>query len=440
MHLSVVFMPLKGKYVLRRTVENRFGPGAALFFCAAILTFFFMSRPAFSLVDGDDGQDRPLVAYSALLVGDDARARLVVDFDRAPDFSYHYLDNPARLVIMLPSTAFGFNADRLEPRGLVENIRYGMSGEGQSRIVLTASRPVKLTLSEVRQDEGGGSRLVIDLAMTDEAGFQKLVSEQGGWSDDDQGADGVLAATGSAAGPVTGHVTPDEAFVVAIDAGHGGVDTGAVGEDTKTYEKDITLDFARALARRLDQENGYQSYLTRDSDVYLSLSQRVELARQHGARLFISLHADSLDQKQISGATVYTLSDRASDRLAAALARRENLSDLIGGISVASEPEEVTDILLDLTRRETQTFSIELADEVVESFDGQIGLINNPHRAAGFMVLRAPDIPSILLEIGFLSNAEDEQRMLDPEWRDRLVDRLVASIKAYRRPVMAGGG
>lgn len=180
--------------------------------------------------------------------------------------------------------------------------------------------------------------------------------------------------------------------------------------------------------------------MTRDLDVYLSLSRRVELARQHGADLFISFHADSLDQPDISGATVYTLSDRASDRLAAALARRENLSNEIMGIETDNEPEEVTDILLDLTRRETQSFSISLADRVVASFSGQIGLINNPHRFAGFMVLRAPDIPSILLEIGFLSNAEDERRMLDPEWRDRLVDRLVEAVKRYRHPLVSGGG
>nr|WP_272214193.1 N-acetylmuramoyl-L-alanine amidase [Marinicella sp. W31]MDC2877673.1 N-acetylmuramoyl-L-alanine amidase [Marinicella sp. W31] len=142
----------------------------------------------------------------------------------------------------------------------------------------------------------------------------------------------------------------------------------------------------------------------------------------------------------MSGATVYTLSDRASDRLAAALARRENLSNEIMGLNAADEPEEVTDILLDLTRRETQSFSVSLADTVVASFEGQIGLINNPHRFAGFMVLRAPDIPSVLLEIGFLSNPEDEKRMLDPDWRDRLVERLVDAVRRYRTPLVSGGG
>ncbi|WP_319519546.1 N-acetylmuramoyl-L-alanine amidase [uncultured Martelella sp.] len=394
--------------------------GSFLFFAALIA-----ASPAFASAEDEDSA-APLIAYNALLVGDDARARLIVDFDREPEFSYHYLKDPARLVITLPSTAFGFSADALEPRGIVSNVRYGATGPGQSRIVLSAREPIQMTLGEVRQEESSGARLVIDLAIADNDRFEALLASQA--PEPDNSFTDRLSMPDS-----------DGTYVVAVDAGHGGVDTGAIGEDTKTLEKTITLDFARAFAKRLAEEPGFEPFLTRDSDVYLSLSKRVELARQHGADLFISFHADSLNQSNISGATVYTLSDRASDRLAAALARRENLSNEIMGIKADDEPEEVTDILLDLTRRETQSFSISLADTVVSSFEGQIGLINNPHRFAGFMVLRAPDIPSILLEIGFLSNPEDEKRMLDPEWRDRLVDRLVEAVRRYRSPLVSGG-
>ncbi|PRX11707.1 UNVERIFIED_ORG: N-acetylmuramoyl-L-alanine amidase [Martelella mediterranea] len=397
---------------------------------AAIGSFLFFAvliaaSPAFASAEDADSA-APLIAYNALLVGDDARARLIVDFDREPEFSYHYLKDPARLVITLPSTAFGFSADALEPRGIVSNVRYGATGPGQSRIVLSAREPIQMTLGEVRQEESSGARLVIDLAIADDDRFEALLASQA--PEPDNSFTDRLSMPDS-----------DGTYVVAVDAGHGGVDTGAIGEDTKTLEKTITLDFARAFAKRLAEEPGFEPFLTRDSDVYLSLSKRVELARQHGADLFISFHADSLNQSNISGATVYTLSDRASDRLAAALARRENLSNEIMGIEADDEPEEVTDILLDLTRRETQSFSISLADTVVSSFEGQIGLINNPHRFAGFMVLRAPDIPSILLEIGFLSNPEDEKRMLDPEWRDRLVDRLMEAVRRYRSPLVSGG-
>jgi len=398
------------------------------------LLVLFVPLSAFGS-QSDAADASPLIAYNGLLVGDDARARLVIDFDRKPAFNYHYMSNPARLILTLPSTSFSFSADSVEPRGMISDIRYGTTGPGQSRVILTATQPFQLTLAETRENEAGGARLVIDLAMTDAARFQKLIADQAPLRDDQA----IALSSKTISNPADADVEKD-GFLVAVDAGHGGIDTGAIGEDSKTLEKDITLEFARTFAKKLEEQPGLDAYLTRDSDVYLSLSQRVELARQHDADLFISLHADSLSQPDISGATVYTLSDRASDRLAAALARRENLSNKIAGLETATEPEEVTDILLDLTRRETQSFSINLADRVVESFKGQIGLINNPHRYAGFMVLRAPDIPSILLEIGFLSNPQDEARMQDPVWRDKLIERLVDAVKAYHKPTIADAG
>ncbi len=180
--------------------------------------------------------------------------------------------------------------------------------------------------------------------------------------------------------------------------------------------------------------------LTRDKDEFLSLSQRVQLARNRGAKLFISLHADTLKQKDIRGATVYTISDKASDHLAASLAERENLSDEIAGVPLDNGPAEVADILIDLTRRETQAFSVNLARSVVTSFEGQITLINNPHRHAGFRVLQAPDVPSVLLELGFLSNPEDEKLLLDPAWRAKVAERIATAVGQYRATVVANGG
>jgi N-acetylmuramoyl-L-alanine amidase len=229
-------------------------------------------------------------------------------------------------------------------------------------------------------------------------------------------------------------------FVIAVYPGHGGIDTGAIGVDTKTEEKQVTLAFAKALADRLNKEPGIKAFLTRDDDEFLSLSQRVLIARQNHAGLFISLHADTLKQKDIRGATVYTISDKASDKLAADLAERENLSDQIAGKETTAEPPEVADILLDLTRRETQAFSISLAESVLASFKDQVGTINNPHRHAGFRVLQAPDVPSILLELGFLSNVEDEKRLLDDAWRLKMADLLADAVKRYRTGLMANGG
>jgi N-acetylmuramoyl-L-alanine amidase len=184
-------------------------------------------------------------------------------------------------------------------------------------------------------------------------------------------------------------------------------------------EKFITLEFSRVLVEKLNKRKGIEAFLIRDKDEFISLSERVVIARQRGAQLFISLHADTLRQKDIRGATIYTISDKASDALAASLAERENLSDGIAGIEIKDEPAEVTDVLLDLTRRETQ------------AFEGQIGLINNPMRHAGFRVLQAPDVPSVLLELGFLSNPRDEKLLTDEKWREKVAELLSKAVDKY---------
>lgn len=373
--------------------------------------------------------EKPLLAFAARIAGDEARTRIVIDFEERPKFSIHYVAAPERVVVDLPATAFGFPQEDLAARGLFSDIRFGTMDDTSARIVLTADRPVQLSLAEVQEGEDGEFRLVLDAEMATPEVFANLVRQQDWGSGDDDGDEREPAL------PVD-----DGVFTVAVDAGHGGIDTGAIGAATKTPEKSITLLFARALAKQLDRQQGVRSYLVRDSDKFLSLSERVTLARQAKADLFISLHADTLSQKDIRGATVYTLSDRASDRMAENLAARENLSDQIAGISLKDEPPEVADILLDLTRRETQAFSIGLAKNVLESFEGQIGLINNAHRYAGFQVLRAPDIPSVLLELGFLSNPEDEKLLLDEAWRTKVSNLLAKAVGRYRDRAVANGG
>lgn len=381
------------------------------------------------------GQDGPLLAYSARIAGDRARTRIVIDFDRKPDVEVRYMAKPDRIVVDMPATAFTFpNAD-LKPTGLFRDIRFGAMDANSARLVLTAERPAKLASAEVKEDESGnGYRLVLDAEMVSQPDFDTLVATQT-WGG---GASAVVDLRGDRVATVD--PAKDDEFVIAIDAGHGGIDAGAAGADTKTPEKDITLAFARALAERLKNEKGIKAFLTREGDEFLSLSERVTIARQHRADLLISFHADTLRQSGIRGATVYTISDTASDHMAADLAERENLSDAVAGVDLASEPTEVTDILLDLTRRETQAFSVSMANAVIGSFNGQVQLINNPHRSAGFRVLQAHDVPSILLELGFLSNKDDEKLLLDPEWREKIASLLADAIKRYRSPVVAKGG
>ena len=375
----------------------------------------------------------PLLAFGARIAGDDARTRLVMDFDRKPEFKVHYVANPYRILIDLPETDFGIRAEDLEARGIFSDIRYGTMAAGRARIVLTASRPVGVVLAEVQEEEGATTyRLVIDTAIVTDQVFQGQMEKQS-WQE--------AAPEASDETPVLlPGSRPDGPFVIAVDAGHGGIDNGARGGTTGTEEKNVTLAFARELAEALNKLPDTKAILTRDKDEFLSLSQRVQLARGAGANLLISIHADTLKQKDIRGATVYTISDKASDSLAANLAERENLSDQIAGISFADEPAEVADILLDLTRRETQAFSINLARSVVGAFKDEVRLINNPHRHAGFRVLTAPDVPSVLLELGFMSNKDDEQLLIDPAWQKKVAGLVANAVKEYRATVVANGG
>jgi N-acetylmuramoyl-L-alanine amidase len=398
---------------------------------ALVLPAVFSVAATVSYVQQAVAQE-PLVAHQARIVGDEARTRIVLDFAEEPEFDIHYLDSPARIVVDFPAVNFTFPAADLAPTGLFSDIRFGSMGQNSARIVLTAKKPVQVAVAETKKgDDGAAFRFTLDAEITTKAKFTELVKEQQ-WR---------------APAPVsTAAIAPDDKtsrsteFVIAIDAGHGGIDAGASGGVTGTEEKVITLTFAKELVERMNREPGIKAFLTRDSDTFLALSERVTIARQNNANLFISLHADTLKQKGIRGATVYTLSDRASDRRAQELAERENKSDQIAGVAASSEPPEVADILLDFTRRETQAFSVTLAENIVSSFEGQVGLINNPHRYAGFMVLRAHDVPSVLLELGFLSNPDDEKLLLDAEWRRKVADTLATAVGRYRAKAMANGG
>lgn len=374
----------------------------------------------------------PLVASALRLTASERHFKLELDLDRAPRFTYHYVDGPPRLIVDLPRTVFTVEKDSVKGQGLVSSVRYGTMGEGQARMVMGLDKPARLSRSEAIET-GAGAKLILegDLVPSDE--YARLVTAQDWSASPADTPDGQLPA----GEPVVGPETP---FLVAVDAGHGGIDTGATSSDGKTLEKDITLAFAQKISASLNAVPGIKAFLTRDSDRFLSLSERVEIARAKKANLFISLHADKLKQDDIRGATVYTISDRASDSLSASVAERENFSDELAGIETVEEPAEVADILLDLTRRETQAFSVTLAQSVIRSFDGQIELINNPHRSAGFRVLRAPEVPSILLELGFLSNRRDEQLLKDDKWREKIARLLTEAIQKYRQPETADGG
>ncbi len=370
---------------------------------------------------------KELRATGILVAGDEKRTRVVIDFDQKPELSIRYLQSPNRTIVDIPAdVTFAFSSEEAAPRGIYNRIRYGAMSAGHSRIVLTSDMPTSLGLSEVTPNEnGGGFRMVLEGTVTTTQQLAALVREEE-WQE-------VRTTKAGRGGRLGSSPAGENTFIIAVDAGHGGIDTGAVARKSKTEEKDITLAFAETLSEELNKRPGFKAFLTRSDDVFLSLSERVRIARQNGANLLISLHADTLRQPEIRGATVYTISERASDRLADELAERENISDEIAGVVPEDTSDNVSDILIDLARRETQTFSESFAQSLVAAFDGQIRLINNPHRYAGFRVLRAPDVPSVLIELGFLSNAEDDKLLTDTKYRNEIAKLVADATERYRR-------
>ena len=222
--------------------------------------------------------------------------------------------------------------------------------------------------------------------------------------------------------------------VIVIDPGHGGVDPGALAP-SGAYEKDITLAAAKVFKRRLDATKRYEVHLTRDNDTFIRLRDRIAIARAKNADLFISLHADTIASKGVRGMSVYTLSEKASDKEAADLAEKENKADLIAGIDLTSETANVTNILIDLAQRETMNESARFAANLVSELRSVSKILPRAHRFAGFAVLKAPDVPSVLMEMGFLSNPQDEKALTDPAYRARMADSLVQAVNRFFRQV-----
>ena len=218
--------------------------------------------------------------------------------------------------------------------------------------------------------------------------------------------------------------------IIVLDPGHGGIDPGAIGL-SGVYEKDIALDAARLVARDLEATRRYRVVLTRTIDEFIPLQDRVTRARAADGDLFLSMHADALPDPDMRGASVFTLSEKASDKEAAALAARENKVDLIAGIDLSESPPEVTTILIDLARRQTNNLSIGLARHLVSELDQDIRMLNNSLRSAGFAVLKAPDIPSSLVELGCLSNRKEDHLLRTPSYRQKLARDLGKAIDDY---------
>lgn len=372
----------------------------------------------------------PAIMFAGRIAGDSVSTRLFFDLDRKLDFTTFLMRDPNRIVIDGPSILFRFaRPEDMEPRGLVSDLRYGAIARNKSRIVVTLSAPAEISAVSVRElGNEGNYRLVIDLAATNAADFERMVSRQ----QELVGTSGETVTKGDRV--VRPDKDPDK-FTIVIDPGHGGIDGGARGANG-TREKDLTLQIATILATTLRRYDMFDVKLTREEDVFMSLRERVNFARRNHADLFVSLHADSLRQKWVRGASIYTLSKRASDDLALQLAESENMADIVAGLDSPEEEDAVTDILADLTARETAVFSKAFSSTLIRLLSNDIELIKNPQRSASFVVLKAPEIPGALLELGYLSNPDDESLLTDPKWQQNIASLIARSVKEFFEPRM----
>ncbi|HEY2532797.1 MAG TPA: N-acetylmuramoyl-L-alanine amidase [Xanthobacteraceae bacterium] len=370
------------------------------------------------------------VATDVRLGGDQSETRFVMDLSRKIDLSVFTLADPYRVVLDIPEVIFKLPPQAGETgRGLIKAFRFGLVMRGGSRIVFDLAKPVRVNKAfAVEAADGDPARLVLDLVPTDRESFLRKMA-----------LDEKQQRVELPPRPPPQANIADSRPLVVLDPGHGGIDTGTRAPSGE-LEKDIVLAFAQCLRERLEKGGKYRVLMTRTDDTYVPLADRVRFARDSGAALFMSIHADWLPPAEgnVQGATVYTLSDTATDATAARVADEENQADVIAGVDLKAEPDDVAGILLDLARRETKTYSVQFARKLVADMRSATRMYKEPVKSAGFRVLRAPDIPSVLVELGYVSNRSDLQSLLSETWRNHTADAVAQAIDGYFSTHVAG--
>ncbi len=397
------------------------------------------------------------------------RARLIVDLSAAANFTTASLDGPDRLAIDIDASSVPTVApETVGPTGLVASYAMSMVGDGKARIELTLNAPAvvqqQVMMDPVAQQP---AQLVIDLIPTTALDFKARVAANLAESiastmppaitadaappsaDAPSSAPAVTEPPPSSAevadipaAPTT-PLAPGSRPLVVIDPGHGGIDNGA-SAPSGIHEKDITLAFALQLRDLLVKSGQFDVALTRDDDTYLSLNERVNLARQNRADLFISLHADTFQQADIRGASIYTRDETATDILDKVLADGENRADIVGNYVKPDASPAVVGVLVDLMRRQVRQQAYLAAQDIVAAMQPSVALRRFPVRQADFFVLQAPDIPSMLIELGFMSNNADIANLENIDWRNNVVSAIAAGVEDYFKggqptTVAAGG-
>jgi N-acetylmuramoyl-L-alanine amidase len=373
------------------------------------------------------------VASDARVGGDSTFTRFVMDFSRKVDLRAFTLADPYRVVVDLPQVVFNLPAKTGESgRGLISAFRYGLVMQGGSRIVLDVSKPVKIDKAFVLDTAGDQpARLVIDLVPIDRSAFMQDLAQNA--------PPPQRVATASIREGETVQ-RGDSRPIIVLDPGHGGIDFGTVAS-SGVMEKSIVLDFALLLRDQIEKAGKYRVVMTRTDDSFIPLVDRTRMARIRQAALFISIHADALrkGEGEAQGATIYTLSETASDAEAARLAENENRADVIAGIDLSHESGDVADILIDLAQRETKAFSVQFAKALVGDMKKVARMHKHPLKSAGFKVLKAPDVPSVLIELGYVSSKGDLAQLTSSAWQGRTAGAIVQAVDSFFNTRLAGG-
>ena len=360
-----------------------------------------------------------------------AVTRFVMDLDQNVKFSHMVLENPYRVVVDLPEVNWDVNNIDDVAKGHVNGYRYGHFREDVSRLVLDLKGPGRVAkIFTLPRNAAGKYRLVVDIERVSSQDFE---AKRGTPPPE------TIIKSASLSSPSLQARKKNQNRIITVDAGHGGVDPGTISV-IGVKEKNVVLSMSKAIKHELEKRKGYKVILTRDRDIYIPHRQRYEKARKAGADLFMSVHADAIKNPKVRGATVYTLSERASDQEAAALARKENRSDLIAGLDLAEGYDaEVTSILIDLAQRESMNYSARFASYLVPELKSRVEVRNNSHRFANFLVLKAPDVPSVLMEIGYMSNRQDSKLLASSKGRQKISSAVASAIVNYFSTIESEG-
>ena len=354
--------------------------------------------------------------------------RIVLDSDASFNYKVFTLGSPYRLVIDVydVDTAKNFS-ETIAKNNLVAKSRVG-NMEGGKRFVFDLNKPIAVDkISFLKPQSGFDWRFFVDISLASEKDFLAKSGDKNAYSNFKSGA--VKKTSTAQKKEKVIELKTKGKKVIVLDPGHGGKDPGAIGY-SGVYEKNITLAMGKELKSMLEKA-GYSVYLTRSGDSFINLRERYRIARRQKADLFMSIHADSAKNRSATGLSVYTLSENASDKEAAALAERENKADLIGGMNLDNEDKELASIFISLSQNMTRKNSSDFAELLQYEMSKEVKLVNNAHRFAGFAVLKAPDIPSVLIELGYLSNRNEEKLLKQEAYRKKLAKATVKAVDKY---------